>query len=68
MASRPRGSTKSSNPRTTGDINKTPGGPRPARAQRNDTPEAKEQNRRSPKTHPTRAAGSRRQGSGGRDR
>ena len=68
MASRPRGSTKSSNPRTTGDVNKTPGGPSAARADRIDTPEAKEQNRRSPKTHPTRAVGSRRKGSGGRDR
>ena len=41
MASRPRASTKSSNPRTTGDINKTPGGPRADRADRDDTPEAK---------------------------
>ena len=30
---------------------------RPARAHRDDTPEAKEQRRRAPKTHPTRTPG-----------
>ena len=43
----------------------TPGRPphaqgRPARAQRDDTPEANQQRRRAPKTHPTRTPGARR--------
>jgi len=62
MASRPRGSTKSSNPKTTAGGQGTRGGEgsRQSRAQRDDTPEAKTQNRQSTKTHPTRAQGSRR--------
>jgi hypothetical protein len=46
--------------------NEHPGEPghdlKPARARRNDTPEAKTQRARAPKTHPTRAPGSVRKG------
>ncbi len=59
MASRPRPSTRSSNPRTT--KKRTSGRPgQPAHPQRNDTPEAREQDSRAPKTHPTRDTGARR--------
>ena len=56
--SRPRGSTKSSNPKTTGKNPKEPAPreSRPTRAHRNDTPEAKMQRRGMPKTHPDRSA------------
>jgi hypothetical protein len=61
MASRASGTAKSRS-RESSTINKhaphaQPGTPR---AHRGDTPEAKEQQRRQPKTHPTRAVGSRR--------
>lgn len=55
-------SKRSTNRKTTGNF---PGhapraqSPKP-RARRDDTPEAREQQRRAPKTHPTRAIGSRR--------
>jgi hypothetical protein len=51
-------SKKSSNPKTTTRGNAGGGGNRPARAHRNDTPEAKVQQSRLSKTHPN--AGSRR--------
>jgi hypothetical protein len=57
-SNRPRGSTKSRNPKTTGKNPKEPAPrePRPTRAHRNDTPEARGQRGGMPKTHPTRAA------------
>ena len=63
MASRPRPSTRSSNPKTTKKrtSGRTGQAPRP---QRDDTPESREQDRRAPKTHPTRTAGARRKGRG----
>jgi hypothetical protein len=57
MASRP--STRSSNPKTTKKRTSGRTG-QPPRPQRDDTAEAREQERRAPKTHPTRAAGARR--------
>ena len=56
--SKPRGSTMSSNRKTTGKNPKehSPGGRAP-RAHRADTPEAKMQRRGMPKTHPTRTPG-----------
>jgi hypothetical protein len=55
-------SKRSSNPKMTrGSQQKGAKGPRSvARAHRDDTFEAREQQRRAPKTHPTRAIGSRR--------
>ena len=55
-------SKRSSNPKTTrGSQEKGTKSPRGvARAHRDDTFEAREQQRRAPKTHPNRAAGSRR--------
>jgi len=63
MASRPRPSTRSSNPKTTKKrtSGRTGQAPRP---QRDDTPESREQDRRAPKTHPTRTAGARRKSRG----
>ena len=57
MAKQPRPSTRSSNPKTT---DKHPGEranarAKPARAHRQDTPEARRQREGMPKTHPTRA-------------
>jgi hypothetical protein len=57
MAKMPRPSTRSSNPKTaTARGHNRPTGGK-ARAHRNDTPEAVEQRRRAPKTHPTRTPG-----------
>jgi hypothetical protein len=57
----PRPSTRSSNRKTTGDITKeAPRGRKQPRAHRDNTPEAKAQRARSPKTHPTRAVGAQR--------
>jgi hypothetical protein len=61
MASRPRPSTRSSNPKTTKKRTSGRTG-EPPRPQRDDTGEAREQDRRAPKTHPTRTAGARRKG------
>ena len=61
MASRPRPSTRSSNPKTTKKRTSGRTG-EPPRPQRDDTPESREQDRRAPKTHPTRTAGARRKG------
>ena len=59
MPTKPRPSTRSSNPKTTGGRRKPPGAP--PRAHRDNTPEAQVQRRRAPKTHfPTRAQGARR--------
>jgi hypothetical protein len=59
MASKPRPSTRSSNPKTTGGRQK-PAAAKP-RAHREDTFEAREQRRRAPKTHfPSRTAGAHR--------
>jgi hypothetical protein len=57
MASQPRPSTRSSNPRTTHKLPKQSQQPerRPARAHRDDTPEARRQRQGIPKTHPTRS-------------
>lgn len=57
MASKPRPSTKSSNPKTARKHH--PGqdagqATKPARGQRRDTPEARKQQARVAKTHPTR--------------
>ena len=59
MASKPRPSTRSSNPKTTKKrtSGRTGASPRP---QRGNTPEAREQDRRAAKTHPTRHVGARR--------
>lgn len=59
MPMKPRASTKSTkstNPKTTGKHPKEGAGrrPAPARAHRDDTPEAKTQRSRTAKTHPTR--------------
>jgi hypothetical protein len=44
--------------RRTRQFNQEPAGKRvPARSQRDDTPEARRQKNRAPKTHPTRASG-----------
>jgi hypothetical protein len=60
MATKPRGTVTSSNPKTTTKGKAGGGDPsRPARAHRGDTFEAREQKRRLPKTHPTRNARSR---------
>ena len=59
MASRPRPSTRSSNPKTT--KKRTGGKPaQPPRAQRAGTTEGRAQQKRAPKTHPTRNPGGRR--------
>jgi hypothetical protein len=60
MARQPRPSTRSSNPKTVSKRgrNRAPGAA--PRAHRDDTPEAREQNRRASKTHPTRNPGARR--------
>jgi hypothetical protein len=52
---RPSPKAKSSNPKTGGNFppNKPTTRPHVARAQRDDTPEAKDQRARVPKTHPT---------------
>jgi hypothetical protein len=58
MPAKPRPSTRSSNPRTADKLPKEPRFDRdnkPARAHRDDTPEAKEQRARLPKTHPNSA-------------
>ena len=53
---RPRPSTRSSNPKTTKGGQATGGAePRKARAHRDDTPEARAQRERLPKTHPSNA-------------
>jgi hypothetical protein len=52
-------SKESSNPNTATRGNAGGGGNRPPRGQRNNTPEARAQRTRAPKTHPTRNAGSR---------
>jgi hypothetical protein len=55
MATKPRPSTRSTNPKTTKKLPKEPPFDRdnkPARAHRDDTPEAKLQRERLPKTHP----------------
>ena len=55
MPSKPRPSTRSSNPDTSRNAQKTGRDHKdrkPARAHRNDTPEAKAQEERMPKTHP----------------
>jgi hypothetical protein len=57
MATRPRASKTSFNPQTTTKGRAGGGDPsKPSRAHRDDTFEAREQQRRLPKTHPTRNA------------
>ena len=58
MPAQPRGSTRSSNPNTSRNAQKTRADGKdrkPARAHRDDTPEAKMQQERLPKTHPNSA-------------
>ena len=58
MATRPKASARSSNPDTHRHAQKTRAGGKdrtPARAHRDDTPEAKTQLERLPKTHPNSA-------------
>lgn len=58
MARQAAGTKKSTNPNTSGRKRAgVGGGNRPARAHRDDTPEARTQRARSPKTHPTRKQG-----------
>src|SRR4051812_37471874 len=59
MASKPRPSTRSSNPETTKKRTSGRTG-QPPRPQRNSTGEGREQDRRASKTHPTRNIGARR--------
>jgi hypothetical protein len=69
---KPRASTKSTNPKTTGNFPKERpaggAGARASRAHRNDTTEAREQVARIPKTHPTRNAQSARKDSPAKNR
>lgn len=58
MPTRPRPSTRSSNPNTSRNAQKVGADGKdrkPARAHRDDTPEAREQRKRLPKTHPNSA-------------
>ena len=65
MPAKPRPSTRSSNRKTaaTNFPKQKSADPKRARAHRNDTWEAREQTRRTPKTHPTRNASSSRKDS-----
>ena len=58
MAAKPKASARSSNPNTSRNAQKTAADGKdrkPARGQRDDTPEAKQQRDRMPKTHPNSA-------------
>jgi hypothetical protein len=72
MPVKPRPAARSTNPKTTGkhaNMKRPPGKTaEPSRAHRNDTTEAKEQNRRIAKTHPTRNASSARKDSPAKNR